>query len=105
MTDAHDLGRRYFSSAVASAQSRQTFAANILALYRQFSLDGIDLDFEYPNSDALSSGFASLLGELRTAFNNLQAQKGDSTPYELTVRSIECSVDGEGSLISFFDNY
>ena len=48
MTDAHDLGRRYFSSAVASAQSRQTFTANILALYRQFSLDGIDLDWEYP---------------------------------------------------------
>ena len=30
--------------------------------------------------------FASLLTELRTAFNNLQSQKGDATPYELTVR-------------------
>ena len=33
---------------MASAQSRQTFATNLLALYRQYNLDGIDLDWEYP---------------------------------------------------------
>ncbi|KAI0322472.1 glycoside hydrolase superfamily [Amylostereum chailletii] len=41
-------GSKYFSPAVATAQSRQTFVSNILALYQQHSLDGIDIDWEYP---------------------------------------------------------
>ena len=39
---------RHFSSAVASDESRQTFANNILEAYKKFRLDGIDLDWEYP---------------------------------------------------------
>ncbi|KAH9943511.1 glycoside hydrolase [Epithele typhae] len=41
-------GSKYFSAAVATAQSRATFARNLLALYRQFALDGVDIDWEYP---------------------------------------------------------
>ncbi|KIY49336.1 glycoside hydrolase family 18 protein [Fistulina hepatica ATCC 64428] len=41
-------GSKYFSPAVASEQSRRVFAANILSLYTQFNLDGIDIDWEYP---------------------------------------------------------
>ena len=58
-------------------------------MIENYGFDGIDIDFEYPNSAALSSGFASLIAELRTAFDNLQKQKGDSTPYQLTVRSAQ----------------
>ena len=39
---------RYFSSAVASDESRRAFANNILTAYTTFNLDGIDLDWEYP---------------------------------------------------------
>ncbi|KAI0719635.1 glycoside hydrolase [Cerioporus squamosus] len=41
-------GSRYFSSAVATPQGRSTLANNIAAMYQQFDLDGIDIDWEYP---------------------------------------------------------
>ncbi|KAA1466348.1 glycoside hydrolase family 18 protein [Dentipellis sp. KUC8613] len=44
-------GSKYFSLAVASAKTRQTFVNNILSLYKQFNLDGIDIDWEYPGQD------------------------------------------------------
>jgi chitinase len=33
----------YFSLAVATEQNRQTFANNILTVYNQYNLDGIDM--------------------------------------------------------------
>ena len=71
---------------VTDASKRATFVSGAVTLIEDYGFDGIDIDFEYPNSDALASGFASLLTELRTAFTNLQRQKGDATPYLLTVR-------------------
>ncbi|EED77690.1 hypothetical protein POSPLDRAFT_134913 [Postia placenta Mad-698-R] len=68
-------GSKYFSPAVSDADSRQTLAANILALYREFDLDGIDIDWEYPAQDGLdgnevspddSANFLSFLQLLRT---------------------------------------
>lgn len=41
-------GSVYFSSAVSTDENRQTFANNIAALYNQYDLDGIDIDWEYP---------------------------------------------------------
>lgn len=41
-------GSKFFSPAVATAASRNTFAKNLLATYKQFDLDGIDIDWEYP---------------------------------------------------------
>ncbi|KAF7292371.1 MPN domain-containing protein [Mycena chlorophos] len=41
-------GSQYFSNAVNCTNNRQTFANNILSLYHQYSLDGIDIDWEYP---------------------------------------------------------
>ncbi|KAI9574703.1 glycoside hydrolase family 18 protein [Boletus coccyginus] len=38
----------YFSNAVATPQSREIFANNILDTYKQYDLDGIDIDWEYP---------------------------------------------------------
>lgn len=33
---------------MATPENRAVFANNLLALYRQYNLDGIDLDWEYP---------------------------------------------------------
>lgn len=43
-----------------------------------------DLDFEYPANGAQGQGFADLFTELRTAFTQLQFNKGDTVPYQLT---------------------
>lgn len=40
-----------FSDAAASADSRREFARSALALLREHSLDGVDLDWEYPGQD------------------------------------------------------
>ena len=67
---------RYFSPAVATAASRKTFVTNILNVYKQFSLDGIDIDWEYPGqqgegsnkvSPQDSANFLLFLQALRTA--------------------------------------
>lgn len=39
---------RYFSKAVSSSDSRQMFTHNILAVYNEYGVDGIDIDWEYP---------------------------------------------------------
>lgn len=41
-------GSVYFSAATSTARNRKTFANNILKIYNQFNLDGIDIDWEYP---------------------------------------------------------
>ncbi|KAL1941619.1 hypothetical protein VTO73DRAFT_7058 [Trametes versicolor] len=69
---------------VTDATKRAAFVISAVSLIENYGFDGIDIDFEYPSSDALAAGFASLLTSLRVAFDNLQLQKGDSTPYELT---------------------
>ncbi|KAH9849683.1 glycosyl hydrolases family 18-domain-containing protein [Lenzites betulinus] len=69
---------------VTDATKRATFVTSAVSMIENYGFDGIDIDFEYPNTDALATGFADLLTSLRTAFDNLQKQKGDSVPYQLT---------------------
>ncbi|KAF9569320.1 glycoside hydrolase [Agrocybe pediades] len=44
-------GSRYFSTIVSTEKGRSKFAENILATYNKFSLDGIDIDWEYPGQE------------------------------------------------------
>ncbi|KAI0092710.1 glycoside hydrolase superfamily [Irpex rosettiformis] len=44
-------GSKYFSPAVSKPANRQTFVNSILAVYNQFALDGIDIDWEFPAED------------------------------------------------------
>ncbi|KAG1866495.1 glycoside hydrolase family 18 protein [Suillus subalutaceus] len=41
-------GSHYFSQAVSTPANRDTFVNNILASYKEYNLDGIDIDWEYP---------------------------------------------------------
>lgn len=69
-------GSAYFSDLVATSSSRKSFVSNIVDLYNQYNLDGIDLDWEYPGAmgapgnavaPADSANFLSFLKELRAA--------------------------------------
>ncbi|PIL27429.1 hypothetical protein GSI_10577 [Ganoderma sinense ZZ0214-1] len=64
---------------------RQQFVTSAVQLVEDYGFDGIDLDFEYPSTDALGSGFSSLITELRTAFDALATRKGDTVPYQITI--------------------
>ncbi|KAI0047878.1 carbohydrate-binding module family 5 protein [Auriscalpium vulgare] len=72
-------------SFVTSPSLRATFVSSAVQLIQDYGFDGVDLDFEYPADSAQGQGFASLFTELRAAFTQLQAQKGDSQPYQITV--------------------
>ncbi|EED82727.1 hypothetical protein POSPLDRAFT_58726 [Postia placenta Mad-698-R] len=71
-------------SFVTDSSLRATFVTSAVSYIENFGLDGIDIDFEYPDTPALAQGFADLLTELRTAFDALATSKGDTVPYQLT---------------------
>ncbi|GJE93418.1 glycoside hydrolase family 18 protein [Phanerochaete sordida] len=67
-------GSRYFSTAVGSPENRTMFANALLGLVQQYGLDGIDIDWEYPNKEGMgcnliseqdTPNFLSFLQELR----------------------------------------
>jgi chitinase len=67
-----------FSDAAASAASRETFARSVVALLRAHSLDGVDLDWEYPGQSVAGiksrpedkQNFTALLQEMRAQLGN-----------------------------------
>ncbi|KAM5536903.1 hypothetical protein V8D89_009450 [Ganoderma adspersum] len=69
---------------ITDSSKRSTFVKSAVKLVEDYGLDGIDIDFEFPDTDAKGSGLASLVTELRTSFDSLQKSKGDSTPYLVT---------------------
>ncbi|KAJ3974696.1 glycoside hydrolase family 18 protein [Lentinula raphanica] len=69
---------------VTDATLRANFVTQAVSYIENFGFDGIDLDYEYPANTAQGQGFSDLITELRTAFDTLASQKGDSTPYQLT---------------------
>lgn len=52
-------GSQYFSPAVKTNTSRSTFVRNILSVYQSFSLDGIDIDWEYPGTEGEQGNIVS----------------------------------------------
>ncbi|RUS27988.1 glycoside hydrolase superfamily [Jimgerdemannia flammicorona] len=69
-------GSVYFTDIAASSTTRANFVAAVVALYKKYNLDGIDLDWEYPGrvgddcnhwSTADSANYLVLLKKLRAA--------------------------------------
>ncbi|KAM5544518.1 hypothetical protein V8D89_001416 [Ganoderma adspersum] len=69
---------------ITDSSKRATFVTSAVQMIEDYGFDGIDIDFEFPDTDARGTGLASLMTELRTAFDDLQKKKGDATPYILT---------------------
>jgi chitinase len=74
-----------FSDAVLSDTSRQGFAASAIAIIKKFDLDGIDIDWEYPDRPGYEGNiyrpedkqnYTLMFKELRGQLNGLQQQTG-----------------------------
>ncbi|KAF5366781.1 hypothetical protein D9758_006469 [Tetrapyrgos nigripes] len=71
-------GSTNFSSAVSSSANRSTFVNALVGAVNQFGLDGIDIDWEYPNSVGAgnphspsdAANFLKLLTSLRSALGS-----------------------------------
>lgn len=72
-----------FSQAAFTQQGRERFAASAAALVQEENLDGLDIDWEYPGSDAGGiqalpedkENFTLLLCELRRKLDELEGEK------------------------------
>ncbi|CAE6418529.1 unnamed protein product [Rhizoctonia solani] len=69
---------------VTSASARATFVNSSIALMEDNGLDGIDIDYEYPDTPQQASGFVSLLSEMRAGLDAHAKRKGESNPYQLS---------------------
>ncbi len=82
-----------FSDAALTAESRRKFAASAAAFVDAYDLDGIDIDWEYPNSPGAGNvyraqdvhTFTLLLQAVREELDRLSARKPDHRHYLLTI--------------------
>ncbi len=92
---------RALSTIVASAALRQTLADNLLRLVQQNGYDGIDIDWEYPQSRADGDGLTALASLLRAALGpartlSLAAEPGDWGAHYVDVAALGPLVDWFG---------
>ncbi|MBW0480768.1 hypothetical protein O181_020483 [Austropuccinia psidii MF-1] len=74
-----------FAPATDSPAKRQKFADSAISILENYGLDGLDIDWEYPNSDDEAERFVDILRRTRAGLTQLKEKKKDVTPYLLTI--------------------
>jgi Chitinase len=82
-----------FSDAALTAESRTKFAQSCVRLVQQYRLDGIDLDWEYPNQSGAGNtfrpedvhNFTLMLKEVREQLDQKSKADGSNKHYLLTI--------------------
>ncbi|MFC0517297.1 glycosyl hydrolase family 18 protein [Mucilaginibacter angelicae] len=59
-----------FETLAANSTSRTNFVNNLISFANQYNLDGIDIDWEYPDDGASANNYAALMSQLSTALHN-----------------------------------
>jgi GH18 family chitinase len=59
-----------FEELAATPEARSAFAQNLKAFVDEYQLDGVDMDWEYPDPGPSSQNFLALIKELRAAMPN-----------------------------------
>ncbi|MEV6302159.1 glycosyl hydrolase family 18 protein, partial [Actinoplanes sp. NPDC051861] len=59
-----------FETLAASAGGRTTFVNAVMSTVRQYGLDGVDIDWEYPDPGTSGNNYTALMGQLSTALHN-----------------------------------
>ncbi|PRY19508.1 glycosyl hydrolase family 18 protein [Pseudosporangium ferrugineum] len=59
-----------FESLAAGSGSRTTFINSVMSVVGQYGLDGIDIDWEYPDPGASGNNYTALMQQLGTALHN-----------------------------------
>ncbi|KAH9832204.1 glycoside hydrolase family 18 protein [Rhodofomes roseus] len=70
---------------VVSPPLRSKFVASAIRLLEDNGLDGLDIDYEYPQNDAQARGYVDLLRELRAGLDAHAARKGINHRFLLTI--------------------
>ncbi|WP_433825989.1 glycosyl hydrolase family 18 protein [Actinoplanes sp. CA-015351] len=59
-----------FESLAANSGTRTTFVNTVMNAVRQYNLDGVDMDWEYPDPGTSGNNYTALMGQLGTALHN-----------------------------------
>ncbi len=59
-----------FETLAANAGTRTTFVNSVMGVVRQYGLDGVDIDWEYPDPGTSGNNFTALMQQLGTALHN-----------------------------------
>jgi chitinase len=73
-------------SIVVSSSLRSRFVETSVKILEDYGLDGLDIDYEYPQNDEQANGYVELLKELRNGLDMHQKSKGIDYKFLLTVR-------------------
>ncbi|MEU8003775.1 glycosyl hydrolase family 18 protein [Catellatospora sp. NPDC049111] len=66
----NDGNDQAFEDLAANATARTAFVNNLVNLVNQYNLDGVDIDWEYPDTTAESNNFTALMNQLSTAMHS-----------------------------------
>ena len=74
-----------FHPVVVDPKLRHRFVETSVKLVEDYGLDGLDIDYEYPQNDAQARGYVDLLQELREGLDNLATKIGGVGRFALTI--------------------
>jgi GH18 family chitinase len=59
-----------FEALAGNASARTTFVNSVVSVVNQYNLDGVDIDWEYPDPGASGNNFTALMQQLSTAMHS-----------------------------------
>jgi chitinase len=59
-----------FEALAGNASGRTTFVNSVVSVINQYNLDGVDIDWEYPDPGTSGDNFTALMGQLSTAMRS-----------------------------------
>ncbi|KAG5219572.1 glycoside hydrolase family protein [Salix suchowensis] len=74
-----------FHNMIVSKSHRETFASSAIKLLEDYGLDGLDVDYEYPQNDVQAEGYVELLKTMRHGLDKHAQEKGANYRFLLTV--------------------
>ncbi|KAL0563688.1 Chitinase 4 [Marasmius crinis-equi] len=81
-----------FHPVVVSPHLRARFVESSIRLLEDYGLDGLDVDYEYPQNDEQARGYVELLKELREALDKHAASKGPGCNYRFLLTKITSQI-------------
>ncbi|KAL6235876.1 hypothetical protein BDW75DRAFT_250539 [Aspergillus navahoensis] len=74
-----------FAQMAATEEGRRMFAKTAVELMGDLGMDGVDVDWEYPENDEQASDLVELLRETREELDRYAADNGNDKPFLLSV--------------------